>query len=249
MRIALISDIHGNFTALEAVLADIDGKEIDSIICLGDVATVGPQPKQVLDRLKTLGCSVIMGNHDAALLDMDAPLEYGIAAPIIPTILWCAKQLVKEDLDYLDSFRALMEISLGLDTNLLCFHGSPGSNTDLITATTSPEELDNLLGGQERTIMAGGHSHVQMLRQHNGTLIINPGSIGNAFLKPHSPGTIPTLLPWAEYAIVNWAEDRLSVELCRVPFDLSAFSEIASSSDIPIRSWWLEQYSSTHAKG
>ena len=69
MQIALISDIHGNYTALEAALADIDRRHVDAIICLGDVATIGPQPRQVLDKLKELGCPCILGNHESALLE------------------------------------------------------------------------------------------------------------------------------------------------------------------------------------
>ena len=85
-----------------------------------------------------------------------------------------------------------------------------------------------------------------MLRQHNGTFIINPGSIGNAFLNTPLPETTPALLPWAEYAIVNWRKDVLSVDLRRVFFDLAAFSDVISKSDIPIKDWWLQQYSSAN---
>ena len=67
MQIALISDMHGHAIALEAVLADIQQQKIDQIICLGDVVTIGFQPKKTLDMIRSLGCPCIMGNHDAAL--------------------------------------------------------------------------------------------------------------------------------------------------------------------------------------
>ena len=69
MRIALISDIHGNRIALEAVLADIRREGIDSIVCLGDVAAHGPEPKETVDLLRTLDCPVVMGNADAGVFD------------------------------------------------------------------------------------------------------------------------------------------------------------------------------------
>lgn len=69
MRIAIISDIHGNLTALQAVLADIKLQKVDDIICLGDIVTLGPQPKEVLNALKELNCVIIKGNHDAAVVD------------------------------------------------------------------------------------------------------------------------------------------------------------------------------------
>jgi predicted phosphodiesterase len=61
MRVALISDIHGNLVSLEAVLADIDREGVDQIVCLGDVAGLGPQPREILARLQALGCICIMG--------------------------------------------------------------------------------------------------------------------------------------------------------------------------------------------
>src|SRR5262249_39977038 len=65
---AIISDIHGNLPALEAVLAEIAAERVERIVCLGDVATLGPQPHEVIARLRGLGCPVVMGNTDADLL-------------------------------------------------------------------------------------------------------------------------------------------------------------------------------------
>jgi predicted phosphodiesterase len=246
MRIALISDIHGHGIALEAVLADLHQQHVDSIICLGDVATIGPQPKQILAKLKAIGCICLLGNHDAALLHMEQALAYHIAPSLLPTLQWCAQQLAPAELEYLQSFIPVFDVPLGSDAALRCFHGSPHSNTDLILPTTPGEELNQLLAGETATVLAGGHSHIQMLRQHMGKLIVNPGSVGNAFLRPPMAGAVPTLLPWAEYALVTWAKGVLSVDLRRVPFDLAAFSEVIAVSDIPIRSWWLQQYAPTH---
>jgi len=242
MRVALISDIHGHCTALDAVLDDIARESVDAVICLGDVATIGPQPGHVLARLRDLGCACIMGNHDAALLAPEKASEYQIASLLLPSLAWCAGQLTRGDLDYLQSFKPVIERSLGTDTTLKCFHGSPRSMVDVILATTPAEELDRLFAEGTAAVMAGGHSHIQMLRQHAGTLVVNPGSVGDAFLLPLVPGTTPTLLPWAEYGIVDWTNGRTSVDLRRVPFDLAAFFEVVSKSDIPIRDWWLQQY-------
>ncbi|MEO6600819.1 MAG: metallophosphoesterase family protein, partial [Polyangiaceae bacterium] len=69
MRVALISDLHGNELAFNAVLADIARQGVDQIICLGDVATLGPRPRDVLGRLAELRCVCILGNHDEFMLD------------------------------------------------------------------------------------------------------------------------------------------------------------------------------------
>jgi predicted phosphodiesterase len=90
MRIALISDIHGNATALEAVLADLHQQHVDAIICLGDVATIGPQPKQILAKLKAVECICLLGNHDAAL--PHAAFSEVIAVSDIPIRSWWLQQ-------------------------------------------------------------------------------------------------------------------------------------------------------------
>lgn len=69
MRIAVIADLHGNLVALEAVLAALADERTDGIVCLGDVAATGPQPRETVERLRAVGCPVVMGNADAWLLD------------------------------------------------------------------------------------------------------------------------------------------------------------------------------------
>jgi putative phosphoesterase len=243
MRLALISDIHGNCTALEAVLNDIRGQQIDSVICLGDVATMGPQPKQVIATLKQLGCSCIMGNHDAAVLQTDRAPQHQIAPPLIPTLHWCADQLDEDEKNFLRSFKPIVEIPLEANNTLLCFHGSPRSNIENIFATTPPDDLDQMLADHTANIFACGHTHVQMLRQHKGRLVANPGSIGQPFRQTPIGGTPPALLHWAEYAVISSAQESLSVDLRRVFFDIKSFTEIISKSDFPFKGWWLQQYS------
>ena len=69
MRFGLISDIHGNLQALDLVLAELGKTPVDALVCLGDVASLGPQPRQVLARLRQLQIPVVMGNHDNYLLN------------------------------------------------------------------------------------------------------------------------------------------------------------------------------------
>ncbi|MBI3242795.1 MAG: metallophosphoesterase family protein [Chloroflexi bacterium] len=242
MNLAVLSDIHGHYTALDAVLNDLSRQHIDSVVCLGDVATIGPQPLEVIARLKSLGCACIMGNHDAALLNPANAPQLLIPPPLRPTLEWCAGQLAPDDVAYLASFQPVLNLSLGPGAEVLCFHGTPGSNIGLLLPTTPVEELDGLLAGQPATFFIGGHSHLQMLRQHGGKLFINPGSVGSAFAQLPAPGVTPALLPWAEYAIVSWESGVVSVDLRRVPFDIAAFYEVVSQSDIPLKQWWLQQY-------
>ncbi len=240
MRIAIISDIHGNLVSLEAVLADIDQQGVDQIICLGDVAALGPQPGDVVAQVRALDCACVMGNHDDDLLNLDLVRENTNMTPWeVELTNWCAGQLSEADFEYLRSFQSWVEIPLDTQATLLCFHGSPRSNIEQILATTPGAELDQMLLGRAATVMAGGHTHVQMLRQHKGVMILNTGSVGCPVEQMPFEG-LPRYLPWAEYAIVDWTDGVLGIELRRVPIDLDTIKQAALASDMPDAAAWAE---------
>ena len=172
MRIALISDIHGNHVALEAVLHDIDHSGVDQIICLGDVASVGPQPREVMATIKSLRCITIQGNHDASMLDIASASDNHIAPLLHPTLAWGRAQLSGDDLKFMASFPMTCSLDLGYGYNMLCFHGSPKSYTDTILSATPSKELDYFFSGTTENILVGGHTHIQMLRRYEGKMII-----------------------------------------------------------------------------
>src|SRR5581483_9178635 len=167
MRLALISDIHGNLIALKAVLAEITQQNIDHILCLGDVAAFGPQPLQVLARLQTLGCPVVMGNTDAALLNPQ--LLQPAAEPTSRNQdiqRWNAQQLTEADKTYISSFQATINYPLARGKTLLAYHGSPRSFRERLLPTTSEEDLEQAFAGCKADIMVGGHTHMQMFRRY-----------------------------------------------------------------------------------
>jgi putative phosphoesterase len=243
MRIAFISDIHGNFTAFQAVLADINSQSIDQIVCLGDTVTLGPQPIEVLDALRELKCLYIKGNHDAAVLNPENAPQYEITRHLIPDLRWCKDQLSPGDLEFIDSFEPMHEISLLNGINILAFHGSPLSNTDIIQATTPPKLLDIYFEGQKADIFIGGHSHIQMFRRYDDKLILNSGSTGNVFKFAFAPGNSVSLLPWAEYMIINQSGNSLNVDSRRVYFDTGELLKKVKERRPPCMNWWLSQYS------
>ena len=139
MTIALMADIHGNLAAFDAVLDALKTESPDQIICLGDVAATGPQPSEVLRRLRELRCPVVMGNADAELLDVapPGPETDEESRRIADISRWCAAQLDDADRAFLASFQPTVEIPLGEERSLLCCHGSPRSYDDVIVAATS----------------------------------------------------------------------------------------------------------------
>ncbi len=225
MRVALISDLHGNLTALETVLEDVSRERPDRIVCLGDVAATGPQPRETVERLRELECPVVMGNADDELLRPLSVAKVGDARKFAEIDRWCSEQLASEHLDFIRSFQPTLDVSFGPDNELLCFHGSPRSFDDVIVATTPGEELDRMISGYEATVMAGGHTHEPLLRRHGETTVANPGSVG---LNP----------PVAEYAFVSLEEGRLNAEFRRLPLDVTEVRRVALDSEMPHAEWW-----------
>ncbi len=242
MRIAFISDIHGNFTALQAVLADIKLQKVDRLVCLGDVVTLGPQPREVLATLQALDCVFIKGNHDAAVLNPDEASLYEIASHLTPDLIWCREQLSESHLEFIRSFLAVHELTFPNGVTVLCFHGSPLASTDLLQATTPNEIMEKYFVGQKATVFIGGHSHIQMHRRLGNKLVLNSGSVGNTFEYAFTPGQIPSLLPWAEYAILSQSADSLDVDLRRVYYDTDTLLQEVKKSSLPGSAWWLRQF-------
>ncbi len=214
---------------------------MDRIVCLGDVATLGPRPVETVARLRELSCPCIQGNHDEFLTDVDAVHGYTEVPLITRAIEWARSELSSSDLAFLAGFRKTLEIPLGGDAMLLLFHGSPLSHMDDLLATTPCDELDRLLGGCEAAVMAGGHTHIQMVRQHRGNLLVNPGSVGAPF-REFVGGRLPTLLPHAEYAVVEGSEGGVRVDLRRVALDKGALRRAAAEREHPMRDSLVEQY-------
>ncbi len=242
MRVAFFSDVHGNRVALDAVLDDIRRAGVDATFCLGDILTLGPSPRAVLDTLRDFGCAHIMGNHEEMLLDPPLARRYTDVQPILDAIDWCSDQLTSDDLQFLRGFTPESQIDLdGLSG--LAFHGTPRSNQEDLLATTPTDLVDDMLDGRTGAVMIGGHTHVQMIRQHGGTLLVNPGSVGLPF-QEHVDGGRPVVMPdHAEYAIVESGKDgSVSVSLRRLPLDENAVRDAAAAADPPVRALLLDSY-------
>lgn len=240
MRIALISDIHGNAIALEAVLAEVEGERVDRTICLGDVATLGSQPREVLDILRARRMVSVLGNHDEFLFVPELLHQYATGAPIEAAVDWCRGQWRPADFDYLMTFERELMVPLDDCESLCLFHGSPRSHMEMLLATTPADELDTMLDGRRGAVLAGGHTHIQLLRQDRGRLLVNPGSVGMPFTEHigANPNTPPTILAHAEYAVVRAEKGRISVDLRRIELDKKRLREAALESEVPLRGCW-----------
>ena len=125
MRVALISDIHGNYVSLKAVLDDIDKQDVDDIICLGDVATLGPQPAEVVAQLRQIGCQSVLGNHETYLFNLELARAYMDTDWFLNALEWCNDRLSTSDLEYLKSFKPIMKFRLDSGTVFTLFPWLP----------------------------------------------------------------------------------------------------------------------------
>jgi predicted phosphodiesterase len=229
VRVALVSDAHGNAVALRAALEDVAQRGVDRIVSLGDVAQGGPQPVECLELIRAAGALTVLGNSDDFLLDADSGRE-----PATERLLaqreWTLTQLSPADLDYLRSFEPTIELDLG-GSRLLCFHGAPGDYDEVVLPEDPP---DAFIGAD---LLAGGHVHVPQLRRVGRAWYVNPGSVGAGY-DHRQPDEDFWLDAWASYAVV----DAASVEFHRVPFDLDELEAARRASGIPMSSEVSSRY-------
>ena len=230
MKLAIISDIHGNLSALEAALADIEKHEPDNIAILGDLVLNGPRPAESIDAVRELdaaGALVIAGNTDIAVADGD----YSAAFPWLDEVPetqraaaeWARDRLADDQLDFLRRLPAERRVAVGEDLVLAC-HASPGSQTSGL-----PAELDAAVTVQRVTrtdarVICCGHTHIADVRELGRKLLVNPGSCGYAF-----DGTPDAC--WAMLTITEGAAP--TAELHRAEYDPTRAAEEVSERGLP----------------
>jgi putative phosphoesterase len=228
MRLALISDVHGNRVALDAALADIERIGVDGGVCLGDVAQGGPQPAEALDRVRELGWPVILGNADDFLLRVPEDSPEPITERQLAVREWTRSRLTAAHLELIASFAPTIELELPAGGKLLACHGSPRSYDDVLL----PETVPGPAYETDADVIAGGHTHLQWTRQIGPVFFVNPGSVGLANDRHRPPDAIrPT--PVAEYALLHAGEGGIAVEFSRVPYDVEALLAAAAAGERP----------------
>jgi predicted phosphodiesterase len=236
MRIAVMSDIHGNAVGLDAVLADLRDQRIDQTVCLGDAIQGGPQPTEVVARLRQMGCPVVMGNADKWLLTGvttgSEPTSPEREARLTAVRQWTLSKLSEADCVFIDAFVPTVEIPLDGGHNLLCFHGSPRNFDEVFVPLTPQDEFEKGLGEFVPNILTGGHTHVQYLRRLADTFFFNPGSVGAAYSHEQS-GDPFRVDSWAQYAVLTSEGDKLGVEFRRIPYHPDSIIEVYRQSGRP----------------
>jgi predicted phosphodiesterase len=240
MRVALISDMHGNAVAFRAALEDVARVEPDLIVSLGDVAQGGPQPVECVELLRGLECPCVYGNSDDFLITLDLGVEAEILdeqriEQIIEVLHWSRERLGDDGLEFLRGFQPTVEIDLG-GQRLICCHATPTSNEDVVLPTTPPQEIP--VAGD---VVAAGHVHLQWLRRVRGTLWLCAGSVGLVYEHSEPLDDVP-FQPWSEYAVLTAQNGRLDVEFRRIPFDVEELIDSARAAGFPGVDRWAAMW-------
>jgi predicted phosphodiesterase len=234
MRFAAIADIHGNYLALEAVLADIRARGIDAIVNLGDMVSGPLDARRTMDVLKALDAVHVLGNHDRYLIDR--PLEkMGSWERGVYT------QLDASDLDWL---RAVPPTRVFRDSVFLC-HATPASDEAYWLETALPdgniamsplEVVEKAAAGISQSLILCAHTHIaRAVKLRDGRMVVNPGSVGLPGYRANHP--VPHVVeagtPDARYAILEQRDGSWGVTFRHVPYDHGAMAALARESGQP----------------
>jgi putative phosphoesterase len=221
MRIAVISDIHGNQTALEAVLEDVSQQPVDQLIIAGDLCLNGPRPAQVLEIIQGLNCPVIQGNVDVEVVT-SAPDK---GEKKRSTAAWTREQIGQAGVRYLASLPTSYRVANGEGSDLLVVHANPLNLEDAIFPNAPDSMLEHLLGSLDPAIgaLAFGHLHIAYTRRWRHLLLVDVASCG----LPRDEDLR------AAYGILSWQDGAWEAEIRRVPYDVKAVVKQIKSSGMP----------------
>lgn len=222
MRIAVLSDIHANAQALEAVMNDIISQQCEHVFCLGDIALAGPQPKEVTDYVMAQDSwTVIQGNTDKMIAQYSPEVvEYLEASyPVM------ANAIADDMLQLDDSHRAYLDglppmLSLDVEgCSVLLVHGSPRANNEDILPEMPLDIVEEIIEGTTEKLILCGHTHVPCGYQTNsGQTVVNVGSVGRPM----------TEVPKACYAVIDFNAGSFEVRHRFIDYDNTTAAQIVS---------------------
>ncbi len=218
MKLAVISDIHGNLFALEKVLEDIEHEKCDNVICLGDLAMAGPEPDKTVELVKQMKWDVVQGNTDKMIVEFNEEMFNALKGqiPIMANALRNDAEVISdENKEYLKNLPEKLEININ-NTPILLVHGSPRRNNEDISPDLPLEKVEEMVEGTDSRLILCGHTHLPCGYQTNsGKTVVNVGSVGRPF----------TEKPVSCYAIVTFDEIGFGVEHKFVEYDNVSASE------------------------
>ena len=220
MKVAIFSDIHGNFQALEAVLNDIKSQNCEKLLCLGDLAMAGPEPKKVIDFVKEqTQWEIIQGNTDKFISDFEPSLidfmkdKFPVMAN---ALLDDVKILDENSKEYLRNLPPQKELEIE-GVNVLMVHGSPRRNNEDILPDMPIKEIEEIIKDTKADLIFCGHTHVPCGYQTDTKqTVVNVGSVGRPMTKN----------PEACYVVADFKNGSFSIEHRFVDYDRKSAANI-----------------------
>jgi predicted phosphodiesterase len=236
MRLAVLSDIHGNLPALEAVLAEIARERIERVVDLGDVLSGPLWPRETAERLLPFGWPTIAGNHERQALATALPQGFSDAFAVVSITAaqraWLASLPAALDLD--GGAIRLIHGTTGVDFEPLLetvmpdlgVNGSPGIRA------ARPDEVRERLGPTRASLVLCGHSHVPRVIALGATLVVNPGSVGLPAYDHDHPHdhVVECGSPHARWAIVERGPQGWQAQLRLTAYDWNAAAARAAAN-------------------
>jgi putative phosphoesterase len=230
-RIAVLSDIHGNLPALEAVLAEIRAERPDAVLVAGDLVLNGPDPSAVVDALRALegdGAAIVSGNTDIAVADFDYGAAFpqyqdGVPEGIRLAAEWAHDALGDEQLDWLRRLPAERRMRADDDSLVLVVHASPGSQTRGFDQALDANVIFERAAATDARVICVGHTHVPEVRDLGWKVIVNDGSAGYVF-----DGE-----PTASWASVTIVDGEVHADIRRTAFDVLTVANAISARGLP----------------
>lgn len=226
MRLALFSDPHGNWPALQAVLRSIDRRGADLTVCLGDLVDYAPWHREVIAELRRREISCLQGNHDQVQAGLGSTGDWEYPDPeerrvVEAAAAWTAERITPAEKEFLAGLPGELLLELA-GRRCLFVHGTPGDPNHYLRAEAPEEELRAALAAGPADILFCGHTHRPARRLLAGGQVINPGSVGS----PRDG------LPVARWALVELARD-VRVEWIAVPYDYHAAGRAILAAGLP----------------
>jgi predicted phosphodiesterase len=243
MRIALISDIHSNLPALEAVLEDIDSKSPEQLYCLGDLVGYAPWPNEVVEEIRKRRIPTLAGNYDqgVGISSDDCGCAYKTEAEKElgkRSIGFTNRIITDKARRFLKDLPAHIRLDFRLTekevTSFLMVHGSPRKINEYLFEDRDEKSMSRIMTDHDAAVMAFGHTHKPYHRViHNGGFVqhaINTGSVGKP--KDGDPRACYVMLDLAE-VIDSQSWERLKVEFVRVKYDVEKTAKAIENSELP----------------
>ncbi len=208
IKYAVLSDIHGNAQALEAVLHEISKLQVDRIIIAGDLVGDGPEPNRVMELIKNISnCYIIKGNKEEYILSLkNGQNKNWFDLKQFSSIIWTYNNISETNIEYFNQLKEELVVEIGNKKKIRVVHGAPNKKNGIVETNA---ELEKEIIKIEEEVLVYGHTHnCNYLKYHN-KIGINPGSVGLPLYKNSL----------AKYGIIEINEDNIFWEQKEVDYD------------------------------